>query len=33
MITLHEIDKSSKNDYYDLKFIMNSRNIKKNQNI
>ena len=29
MITLHEIDESSKKNYYDLKFIMNSRNMKK----
>ena len=30
IITLHEIDESSKKNYYDLKFIMNSRNVKKN---
>ena len=30
MITLHEIAESSKKNYYDLKFIINSRNVKKN---
>ena len=29
IISLHKIDESSKNNYYDLKFIMNSRNVKK----
>ena len=29
MFTLHEIDNSSKNKFYDLKFVINSRNMKK----